>query len=315
MRSLENLDGARDVGALDLVVGNPMLRRERDQSAHERRSFRPRHGGDFRFDEKVARRLVRLIDPIMRLYFRADVRGVENFPDEQTFLVANHDGGMLPLDSLAIGSAWHRRFDFTRPLGVLVHDMVMRLAPSFNRIGAVLADRPHLEAVLDAGHSVLIYPGGSRETFRSFFERKQVTLGNRTGFIKHALKRRIPITPVVSAGVHETFFVLWRGGWLADRLGITRRFRADVFPIVAGLPFGIWLGALMPQIPLPAKITVEILPAVNVIEMAENFLGRALRDEDIEDATLIYSCFERIRTMMQDAHSRLYAARRLPILG
>lgn len=274
-----------------------------------------RHGKDFRFDEKTARLMSRFIGPILRTYFRNEIRGVENFPATQTLIVANHDGGMLPLDALSIGFAWHQRFDFKRPLGVLVHDMVMRLAPGLNRVGAVLADRPHLEAVLDAGHSVLVYPGGSRETFRSFFERKQVTLGNRTGFIKHALTRRIPITPVVSAGVHETFFVLWRGGWLADRLGITRRFRADVFPIVAGLPFGIWLGALMPHIPLPAKITVEILPPIDVVKLAEEILGRTLTASDIEDPTLIFTCFERVRETMQQAHTRLYAARKLPIFG
>ncbi len=274
-----------------------------------------RHGGDFQFEERAVRRVVRWIEPIVRRYFRTDVRGVENFPNQQTLIVANHDGGMLPLDGLILGAAWHRHFNFTRPLGVLVHDMVMRLVRDVNRIGAVLADSKHLEAVLDAGHSVLIYPGGSRETFRSFFERKQVTLGNRTGFVKHALRRRLPITPVVSVGLHETFFVLWRGSWLAHRLGITRRFRADVFPIVAGLPFGIWLGALMPQLPLPAKVTIQVLPPIDVVGEAERFLGRPLRNEDVEDATLLFACFEQVRATMQEALTALYAERRLPILG
>jgi 1-acyl-sn-glycerol-3-phosphate acyltransferase len=249
------------------------------------------------------------------LYFRSEVRGVENFPAVQTLIVANHDGGMLPLDGLILGAAWHRRFNFTRPLGILVHDIVMRLIRDVNRLGAVLADPHHLEAVLNAGHSVLIYPGGSRETFRSFFQRKQVTLGNRTGFVKHALRRRLPITPVVSVGLHETFFVLWRGGWLADRLGITRRFRADVFPIVAGLPFGIWLGALMPQLPLPAKVTIQVLPPIDVVAEAERWLGRPLRDADPDDATLVFACFEQVRATMQEALTRLYAERRLPVLG
>jgi 1-acyl-sn-glycerol-3-phosphate acyltransferase len=263
----------------------------------------------------MAKRLSRIIDPILRLYFRSEVRGVQNFPAQQTMLVANHDGGMLPVDGWLIGSAWHHAFNFSRPLGILVHDMVMRLVQGTHRIGAVLADGHHLQAVLDAGHSVLVYPGGSRETFRSFFDRKTVTLGYRTGFIKHALRRHLPITTVVSAGVHETFFVLWRGGWLADWLGITRHFRADVFPIVAGLPFGVWLGALMPHFPLPAKITVEVLPPIHVVEEAEQFLGRPLRDEDLEDPAVIQFCFERVRGTMQDCLTRLYAERRYPMWG
>lgn len=291
------------------------MRRVRASSTHTRPAWRQRHGERFQFDAEMVQRLIRWIDPILRVYFRSEIRGVENFPKEQTLVVANHDGGMLPIDGWIIGSAWHRHFGYTRPLGILVHDMVMRLVKGLNRIGAVLADRPHMDAILDAGHSVLVYPGGSRETFRSFFERKQVTLGNRTGFIKHALRRRLPITPVVSVGVHETFFVLWRGGWLADLLGFRRRFRADVFPIVAGLPFGLWLGALMPHLPLPAKITVEVLPPIHVVAEAETLLGRPLRDEDLEDESLIFACFERVRNAMQEALSRLYAERRLPILG
>lgn len=279
------------------------------------RLVQPLGGRDFQFDEQIARWLVRWVDPILQRYFRCQVRGISNLPSTQTILVANHDGGMLPIDGWFIGTAWHREFDFRRPLAVLVHDMVMYLVRGVNRVGAVLADRPHFEALLDAGHSVLIYPGGSRETFRSFFSRKQVTLGHRTGFIKYALRRHIPITPVVSVGVHETFFVLWRGGWLADRLGITRRFRADVFPVVAGLPFGIWLGAFMPHLPLPAKVTIEILPPIDLNAEAARILGRPFEAQDLSNSFLISACFEHVRASMQKALSRLYAERRLPILG
>lgn len=269
----------------------------------------------FRFDPRFARRLVTLLEPILRLYFRGEVRGVENFSTRQSMLVANHDGGMLPIDGLLIGSAWHQRFDYSRPLGLLVHDMVLKLAGWLNRVGAVAADKHNLDAVLDSGHSLLVYPGGSRETFRSFWDRKRVTLGNRTGFVKHALRRDVPITPIVSAGAHETFFVLSRGGWLADRLGISKKFRADVFPLVAGLPFGLWFGALLPQLPLPAKVTVRVLPSMDLRKEVARVLGRPFRDSDVDDERIIQHCFTRVRDTMQDALTELYAERRLPVLG
>ena len=274
-----------------------------------------RRGATLQFDASLARRLVGFTEPLLHRYFRSEVRGVENLPPGQTMLVANHDGGMLPLDGLLIGAAWHRHFDFQRPLGVLVHDMVSRFAGWVHRIGGVLADRPNLEALLRDGHSVLIYPGGSRETFRSFWQRKQLSLGGRTGFVKQALRYRLPITPVVSVGLHETFFVLWRGGWLADRLGITRHFRADVFPVVAGLPFGIWLGVTFPQLPLPSKLTIEILPPIDVIAEAERLLRRPLRDHDCEDPRVAQHVFAHVRDTMQDTMTRLYAARRYPVIG
>ena len=273
-------------------------------------------GNQLHYDPDLTERVVRFLDPLMHAYFRSEVRGASNFPETQTLVVANHDGGMLPLDGIAIGSAWHHRFAFQRPLAVLVHDMVMRFAGWISRLGGVLADRPNMEALLDAGHSVMVYPGGSRETFRPFWERKQVTLGHRTGFVKQALRRRLPITPVVSVGMHETFFVLWRGGWLADRLGITRHLRADVFPIVAGLPFGIWLGVTFPQLPLPAKLTVEVLPPIDVCAEAEQRLGRPLRESDIEaEPDIAHTAFHLVRDRMQQALDRLYAERRYPVIG
>ena len=275
----------------------------------------PRAAQRLQFDANFTRRIIRLIEPLMRVYFRAELRGAENLPDRQTILVANHDGGMLPLDGFVLGTGWHQRHGYQKPLHVLVHDIVLRFAPWLRRVGAVLADRDNLDAIMDAGESVLVYPGASRETFRPFWERKQITLGNRTGFVKHALLRGVPITPVVSAGVHETFIVLWRGTWLAERLGFARLFRADVFPIVAGLPFGIWLGAFLPQLPLPAKITVQVLPAIDVRAEAAQLLGRPLRDEDLDNNEVVDFCFHRIRDTMQKALDGLYAERRYPVIG
>ncbi len=302
--------------------GGPATADRPGRSMHEPRRKRAagRHRPDpLEFDPGLARRVVRALQPIMRYYFRGEVRGLQNVPEEQTLIVANHDGGMLPIDGLLFGTAWHTHFDFSRRLHFLVHDMVLALfgpwKGGMRRLGCVLADRHNLDAVLDAGHSVMIYPGGSRETFRSFFERKTLTLGQRTGFVKHALRRRVPITPVVSAGVHETFMVLWRGTWLADRLGITRRFRADVFPVVAGLPFGVWVGLGIPHIPLPAKVTMQVLPPIYLHREVEAQLGRELRESDLSDPVLLDLCFQRVRAAMQRELDALYAERKYPIIG
>lgn len=276
---------------------------------------RLRKGDRFEFDPETARRVSRLLDPLFRYYFRAEVRGTERFPPEQTMLVANHDGGMLPIDALLFGSAWHKVFDFQRPLHFLVHDMVLRFVDGLRRIGAVLADRHNLDRVMDAGHSVLIYPGAAGETFRPFWERKRITLGGRTGFIRHALRRRLRVTPVVSVGVHETFFVLARGTWFAELTGMRRLFRADVFPIVAGLPLGVWLGACFPQLPLPAKITAEVLEPIDVVALAELLLRRPLTAADLDDPQLVTACFGVVRDRMQEALDRLYTERRYPIVG
>lgn len=279
----------------------------------------PRAVDQPQFEPALVRRATRIVLPIMRAYFRAEVRGLENVPERQTLIIANHDGGMLPLDGPLLVSLWHEHFGYKRPVQVLIHDMLMKLfGPGqdfMRRCGCLRADRHNLEAALDAGHDVMVYPGGSFEAYRSFRDRKTLTLGHRTGFVRHALRRRLPITPVVSVGVHETLLVVARGDWLAERLGLTRRFRADVFPLVAGLPFGLWFGALFPHLPLPAKITMQVLPPIDLYAEVSQRLGRDLRESDLVDEALIERCFDRVRGAMQREMDRLYAARRFPVIG
>lgn len=283
------------------------------------RPLRPARPDPLLFDPDLARRVIKVLRPLLRTYFRGEVRGLENLPQGQTLIVANHDGGMLPIDALLFGTEWHERFGYERRLHFLVHDIVLALfgpwKGGMRKLGCVLADRHNLDAALDEGHSVMIYPGGARETFRSFWDRKLVTLGMRTGFIRHALRRRMPITPLVSAGAHETFIVLWRGGWLAEKLGLPRRFRADVFPIVAGLPFGVWPGAGIPHLPLPAKLTMQVMPPIDLYSEVCGRLGREVRESDLANEVLIQACFERVRGVMQREMNRLYEERRFPILG
>lgn len=267
------------------------------------------------FDRELTRDFLRWVAPWARRYFRAEVRGAELLPTRQTLIVSHHDGGMMPIDSMFIGQAYYDRFGFARPLHVLVHDMVLRFAGPLRRLGAVLADRENLVRLLEAGHSVLLYPGAAQETFRPFSERQTLSLGHRIGFVRLALKRRVLLSPVVSAGVHETFIVLTRGAWLAKLLRFRKLFRAEVFPIVAGLPFGLWFGAFFPQLPLPAKITVQFLPPLDVVALAERFLGRALQPTDTDDDDLVLTCFYRLRENMQTRLTELYAERNFPVIG
>ena len=68
-----------------------------------------------------------------------------------------------------------------------------------------------------------------------------------------------------------------------------------------GFPFGLSL-VVPPNIPLPAKITMQVLPAIDIVaEFGEN------PDIDEVDA--------HVRHVMQRALDELAAERRLPILG
>jgi 1-acyl-sn-glycerol-3-phosphate acyltransferase len=244
-------------------------------------------------------------------YFRAEVAGLERVPDEPSMLVGNHDGGYFPPDGICLAMAWHERHDFQRRLFWLMHDFPFRiarpLAAWLNRLGILPASRRNLDRIFDQGDSLFVYPGGAHEAFRSYFDRRTLSLGNRTGFIHKALVRRVPIVPVVSVGAHETLFVLSRGSWLAHRLPVTRALRVDVVPLWVGLPWGIGFGPI-PHLPLPSKIKLEVLEPIRLWRE----LGEAASPDD---AAVLRAGLELVRSRMQAAATRMYQARRWPIVG
>ena len=192
----------------------------------------------------------------------------------------------------------------------MMHDFPFRIAPSLTewlqRCGVLPASRRNGEKVLEGGHHILVYPGGSYEAFRRYKDRRTISLGHRTGFVRQALDKRVPITPVVSVGAHETLFVLARGSGLAKKLGLSRLLRVDVLPFWLGLPFGIGWGPI-PNLPLPSKIKLEVLEPIR--------LWKELDNPDPHDKKVLRAGLELVRSRMQEVADRLYAERKYPLLG
>jgi 1-acyl-sn-glycerol-3-phosphate acyltransferase len=266
--------------------------------------------------EHPVRRSHKIISAIVKTYFRSEVRGMERIPDRQTIIVTHHDGGVLPINGLCFGVAWYDHFDFKRPIYVLSHDIIHRIFEGFSTLladsGLLRADRAMMDAALAAGESVLIFPGAARESFRTFWQRRDIDLGGRTGFVAQAIRWGLPITPVVSAGSHETLIVLSRGDSLARKLGIPKLVRSgDVLPLLAGLPWGVWALPFLPQLPLPAKITTEVLAPISLSEA----LGRELVPADADNPLIVQECFNVVLERMRTGLNKLYDERKWPIFG
>ncbi len=95
------------------------------------------------------------------------------------------------------------------------------------------------------------------------------------GYVRTALKLGVPIQPVVSIGSQETALFLTRGERLARLTRADRVLRLKTLPFLVGLPFGI-APALIGHVPLPAKITVRLLPPIDPRE-------RYGRDPDVAE--------------------------------
>ena len=242
---------------------------------------------------------------LSEVYFRADVRGLENIPeDEPVLLVGNHSGGNLTPDTLLFTLAFSTYFGVERPFHQLAHNLVLSYPGlSFlRRYGTVAASHENARRALRSGAAVLVYPGGDREVHRPSWEGNRVDFGDRKGFIRLAIEQDVPIVPVVAIGGQETALFLSRGEGLARALRLDRTLRLKVLPISLALPWGLNVGDLLGHIPLPAKITVEALPAIH---LREEFGPRPGVDE----------VYTHIHRLMQETLDALAAERRFPVLG
>ena len=243
------------------------------------------------------------------VYLRSEVRGLDNIPEEgPVLLVGNHSGGNMIVDTFVFTLAFTTRFGVERRFYQLAHNLVLLLGqfmpwvPDLRKFGTVAASPENAERALRSGAAVLVYPGGDYETHRPSWESDRVDFGGRKGFIRLALRNRVPIVPVVAIGGQETALFLTRGERLARLLRLDKAFRLKVLPISLALPWGINVGDMLTHIPLPAKITIEALPPIDLREeFGEN-----------PDPDVVY---DHVVSTMQDALSALATERRFPVIG
>ena len=130
------------------------------------------------------------------LYFRAEVRGLGNVPEEgPVLLVGNHSGGNLTPDTGVFTLAFATYFGVERPFYQLAHNLVLS-APGLSflrKYGTVAASSDNARKALESGAALLVYPGGDYEVHRPFWERHRVDFAGRKGFIRLALEHGVPI--------------------------------------------------------------------------------------------------------------------------
>jgi 1-acyl-sn-glycerol-3-phosphate acyltransferase len=239
------------------------------------------------------------------LYFRGEVRGLGNIPEDgPVLLVGNHSGGNLTPDTGVLTLAFHAYFGVERRFYQLAHNLVLSMPGlgMLRRYGTVAASPENARKALESGAALLVYPGGDYEVHRPIWESGKVDFGGRKGFIRLALEHDVPLVPVVAIGGQETSIFLSRGETLAKLLALDRLFRLKVLPISLAIPWGLNVGDMLGHWPLPAKITVEALPPIH---LREEFGPEPDLDE----------VYDHVMRLMQETLDALAAERRFPVIG
>ena len=254
-----------------------------------------------KWDPELTKKVVGVLRPIAKRYFRSEVKDLGRIPTGGALLVSNHSGGQTTTDLPTFAVDFYDRFGYDRPLYTLSHD-ILSVGPTkqfFQRLGFIPASRKNAAKALADDAAVMVFPGGDFDATRPTLQQNIIDFNGRTGYVRTAIEAGAPIVPIVSIGGQETQFFLTRGDWLAKRLGL-KIMRSELIPISVGFPFGMTLGGM--NLPLPSKIVTQVLPPIHI---AKKF-GK---NPDVAEVDA------HVREVMQKALDRLASQRRFPVLG
>lgn len=204
-------------------------------------------GGDpFGLDLQTAKYALMTCAFFHRLWFRTQVRGLENIPTGRALLIANHSG-QIPIDGAMIGAAVFLDHDPPRIIRAMVEKWSQTLpfvSTFFSRVGQVVGVPENARRLLQMGELLLVFPEGTRGISKPFSQRYQLQEFG-TGFMRLAIETDTPIVPVAVVGAEEQYVNLGNVKWAA------RLLRMPVFPMIPQVfvPGG--------QMPLPTKYHLQ----------------------------------------------------------
>ena len=237
---------------------------------------------DYGFDEEVTEQfLLAAIRPIARRWFRLEVRGAENIPDDGGALVVSNHSGTIPLDGMVTAvSIRDHTGRFLRPLGA---DLVFRLpviGDLARKGGATLACNEDAERMLRGGELVGVWPEGFKGIGKPFGERYKLQRFGRGGFVSAAIRTGVPIIPTSVVGAEEIYPLVGNIPSLARLLGVPYLPITPLFPLLG--PLGL--------IPLPSKWLIEF--------------GEPIRTDEYDagaadDPMLVFNVTDQVRESIQ----------------
>jgi 1-acyl-sn-glycerol-3-phosphate acyltransferase len=250
-------------------------------------------------------RVVSALDPLLNFYyrywFRVEAEGVDNVPAEGgALLVCNHSGA-LPPDAPMIMQAIRNEHPRSRPVYMLGEHWFKGypLVSAFvNKVGVIPAHPANAQRLLaDEGRLALVFPEGMKGSRKVLWQRYRLRRFGRGGFVRAALRARVPIVPIALVGGEEAMPIFAHLRALERLTGLLYAPLNHAFP---------HFGPLAALMYMPAKFRIRFLEPIDV---------GSLPADTVTDAAAVQSIAEDVRARIQTALEELLAERRSVWLG
>jgi 1-acyl-sn-glycerol-3-phosphate acyltransferase len=234
-------------------------------------------------------RVISLVEPLLNFYyrhwFRVETSGIENIPSKGGALLVSNHSGALPPDAPMIMQAIRNEHSSPRPLYMLGENwfkgypVVSMLA---NKIGLVPAHRENAQRLLhDEGRLAIVFPEGQKGSRKLYWQRYRLRRFGRGGFVRTAIRARVPIVPVALIGAEEAMPIFAHVPLLQKLTGLI------YFPITPSFPH---FGLAAPLMYMPAKFKIHFMKPIDMAEYPV---------ETASDPARIQEIAERIRRGIQ----------------
>lgn len=235
---------------------------------------------------------------------RPNLYGLENIPDERPLLfVGNHTMyGIYDMPLMV--------YELKKRKGIVLRGLAhpLHYASAFGdllaRYGAVKATPRNYFKLLEAGETVLLYPGGAREVAKRRGEENKLLWKEDTDFVRLAMRFGCTIVPFAALGVDDAFGIaLDSKDIMASPLGepIRQAVQAAGFPADAGLD----IADAMP----PIALGVGGLPFVPNAQRLYFYFGKPIRTdgftkEELADKETCSQLYAGVRRAVEDGARR-----------
>lgn len=236
------------------------------------RLFNTGQSDQFGFDRELNDRVfMAALRPLAEIWFRTQVRGIENIPNQGAALIAGNHSGAIALDALMTQLAIFDTHPFKRHIHMLAADLVfdMPIVKDIARAaGHTNANRDEAFRLLKNGKLVGVWPEGFSGVGKTWMRRYELQQFGKGGFVATAKEANVPLIPLAIVGAEEAYPMV------ANIEPLAKLFKLPYFPVTPTFPILGPLGA----IPLPSKWIIEFGKPIPASDLPSVYDEKAVLD-------------------------------------